>query len=177
MSRKILLVFTALLTITLAGFSAGCLAADTTADQGFDGSDQVALQDSDTTGLLDSDTVGLEDDDTLAMQDEDAGIEPEAVNPNAPAAPTLVPGYGIDANAVDYIIIYIFWTDNSSNEAGFKLYAQKWPGGDWVLKDIVLPNSAGGLARLKHGKTYCFKAVAYNSYGKSTSNILCQLIP
>lgn len=81
---------------------------------------------------------------------------------NAPAAPT-----NLTANAVASNRINMSWTDNSSNESGFKVYCLA-PGGSWTAIATLASNvTSFSDIPLQTETSYSYKVTAVNAYGES----------
>jgi hypothetical protein len=81
-----------------------------------------------------------------------------------PAAPS-----GLTATAVSNSAIFIEWTDNSDNEAGFKIEQCQGSGcTDFVTAGYVSAGATNATSwNLAKNKTYSFRVRAYNDLGNS----------
>ncbi len=81
----------------------------------------------------------------------------------APAAPS-----GLTATAISSSRIDLAWTDNSSNETGFKIERRTGPAGEWVLIATTAADVAAYAdAGLTPGTTYFYRLSATNAAGDS----------
>jgi len=102
----------------------------------------------------------------------DGDLSAAGANVNAPAAPS-----GLILTVISPNQINLTWTDNSSNETGFKVY-RRVGANAWVLIVTTAPNATAYQSLgLKPGKTYGYKITAYNSSGKANSAIVTALTP
>ncbi len=84
------------------------------------------------------------------------------VAPNAPS--------NLSATAVASNRINIAWTDNSTNEGGFKIYRLA-PGGSWTNIATTASNvTSYSDIPLLPSTTYSYKVTAFNSYGESSAS-------
>lgn len=86
--------------------------------------------------------------------------------PAPPAAPTNLTATGIKSGAV------LNWTDNSSNETGFRIYRGTTSSNLSLVATVganVTTYTNSGLARRT---TYYFKVCAYNANGESCSSVV-----
>jgi Fibronectin type III domain len=95
----------------------------------------------------------------------------------------------LDANLVSYSYggggmwqegnyVWVNWTDNSSNEEGFRIALAPSPTGPWVVIGTV----GAGVQRYRdfnpRGEQTCYEVIAFNTYGAAEpSNIDCTGIP
>ncbi|MBA3405301.1 MAG: fibronectin type III domain-containing protein [Gemmatimonadaceae bacterium] len=105
-----------------------------------------------------------------------ATVPPQPV-PNAPAAAS-----GATASPSSSSSIAVRWTDNSTNEDGFRIYRSVEGGGGWVLAGTS-PGSFGNLllfddAGRASEQPVCYKVAAFNSGGEApASNTACATPP
>jgi hypothetical protein len=95
-----------------------------------------------------------------------------------PAAPT-----GVNAQPSSSSVAYVVWTDNSTNETGFRIERSIDGGGSWVAAGTAIlhpywpePQFAdGGQPSEQH---LCYRVIALNSLGESPpSNTDCTMLP
>jgi hypothetical protein len=85
--------------------------------------------------------------------------------PTAPVAPS-----GLAAQATSTSSVHLTWSDNSSDETGFKIYSSR-DGSNWTLLGSVGANVTGvDNTGLKKNQTYYYKVLAYNAAGDSTDS-------
>ncbi|MFA5793924.1 MAG: fibronectin type III domain-containing protein [Candidatus Brocadiia bacterium] len=88
----------------------------------------------------------------------------EASDAIALNAPTI-----LSANTVSTSQINLTWTDNSSNEDGFKIECKTGAGGIWTQITTVSANlTTYSNTGLTDGTVYSYRIMAYNSNGDST---------
>ncbi|UCH34019.1 MAG: fibronectin type III domain-containing protein, partial [Armatimonadota bacterium] len=86
-----------------------------------------------------------------------------ATQPQPPAAP-----YGLSATAVSSSEITLWWSDNSANEAGFRIERSFYPTSGFVQIATVPANvTAYQNFGLAGNTTYYYRVRAYNAYGNS----------
>jgi hypothetical protein len=87
--------------------------------------------------------------------------------PTAPVAPSA-----LSAQATSTTSVRLTWTDNASDETGFKIYSSR-DGSNWTLLGTVGANvTSVDNTGLRKNQTYYYKVRAYNAVGDSTdSNI------
>ncbi|MGH7572373.1 MAG: RHS repeat-associated core domain-containing protein [Gemmatimonadota bacterium] len=120
-------------------------------------------------------TTSLSDADMEATEDylrEKYGLVDTSQNP--PTAPT-----GLAATAVDHQVIDLSWTDNSTDEDGFRIERREGQTGPFTVITTVGPNGTGYSNTLLTAETeYCYRVVAYNTSGDSgASNVACATTP
>jgi hypothetical protein len=97
-----------------------------------------------------------------ALGESDPSNTASVTTPAPPAAPSNLAAAAVSASQVK-----LTWTDNATNETGFKLYRSS-DGVNWVLFAQVGPNTTaytwGGAAP---GGTYYFRVRATNASGDS----------
>ena len=88
--------------------------------------------------------------------------------PNPPAAPTV-----LTATPVSQTQINLAWTDNSSDETGFRIERRVVPAGTFATVTTTAPNAiAYSDNSLTASTTYEFRVIAVNAGGESTpSNV------
>lgn len=71
------------------------------------------------------------------------------------------------------------WTDNSTNEDGFRIERRDDPGSNWAAVGTVAVNVVSYVDQpLVAGQGYCWRVVAYNAVGDSLpSNEVCGAAP
>lgn len=109
-------------------------------------------------------TVGLKD---LGGYFAGAAITSLVVNPIATPTPTAPSNLSATASSSTQISLH--WTDNASNEEGFKIERKTGVGGTWSQIDNIGPNinsyASQGLAA---NTTYYYRVRAYNGAGDSS---------
>lgn len=94
------------------------------------------------------------------ISDATLTIAKSFISPNAPA--------GLTAIAVSSSQINLSWTDNSNNEAGFKVERKAGIGGTYTQIASVGANvTAHSDTGLTAGTAYYYRVMAYNSFGDS----------
>ncbi|MBN2417054.1 fibronectin type III domain-containing protein [bacterium] len=74
----------------------------------------------------------------------------------------------LGAAAVSSSQINLSWTDNASNEDGFKIQEKKWAGGTWSqVADLGANTTSYNRTGLDQSTTYYYRVQAYNSYTAS----------
>jgi hypothetical protein len=90
-------------------------------------------------------------------------ITAQAGKPTVPAAPS-----NLSANAVSSSQINLAWTDNSSNESGFKIQRASSPAGPWTQIATVGANVRSYASTgLSASTAYYYRVCAYNNKGDS----------
>jgi hypothetical protein len=88
--------------------------------------------------------------------------EVTAVTTNIPAAPSSLTVTSVTNNS-----IRLSWTDNATNESGFKI-ERRTAGGSWSQIDTVGANSISyNSTGLNNNTTYYYRVRSYNSHGDS----------
>jgi len=89
-----------------------------------------------------------------------------------PPAPAALVATGISSTEID-----LAWSDNSSNESGFKVERKTGTGGIYAqIATVAAGVSTYANSGLLAGTTYCYRARAYNSVGNSSySNESCAI--
>jgi titin len=86
------------------------------------------------------------------------------------------PPYGLTANAISSSQIDLAWTDNSTDETGFKIERKTGASGTFALIATTGAgiNTYSNNAGLSADTQYCYRVQAYNAAGNSTySNEPC----
>jgi len=104
-----------------------------------------------------------------SITDGKVSIAKPRVNLGAAVAPFAVPPSGLSATTASSSGIDLSWTDNSSNETGFKIERKTGSGGTYaeiatVLEGVTSYSSTG----LTASTTYYYRVRAYNSDGDSS---------
>jgi hypothetical protein len=85
--------------------------------------------------------------------------------PTVPMAPS-----SLAAQATSTSAVHLTWTDNSSDETGFKIYSSR-DGSNWTLLGTVGANVTGvDNTGLRKNQTYYYKVLAYNAVGDSSES-------
>ncbi|MBN1674457.1 MAG: fibronectin type III domain-containing protein, partial [Kiritimatiellae bacterium] len=82
--------------------------------------------------------------------------------PEPPAAPS-----GLTAQALSTSRVALAWTDNSSNETGFRLERRQSGASAWQVTDLAAGTTSHTDTGLLAGTEYIYKIVAYNAAGES----------
>ncbi len=90
--------------------------------------------------------------------------------PAPPAAPSELAATSVSTSQIN-----LSWTDNSSNEDGFKIEVDEGDTGSFVYLDTVGEDvTSYPDTGLTEGVAYCYRVYAYNTYGDSGySNVDC----
>jgi hypothetical protein len=97
-----------------------------------------------------------------------SGVNPRSFTvttsgPTTPAAPS-----NLRATTDTALRVLLFWTDNSSNETGFKIERKTGTNGSWVQIALLGANATGyANTGLPPGTNYVYRARATNSSGDS----------
>ncbi len=79
-----------------------------------------------------------------------------------------LPPSNLSATALDSCSIELVWTDNSSNETGFKVERKQGYGGSWAEMFSLIENTVSFTdTGLVDGMLYYYRVNAFNSYGSS----------
>ena len=112
--------------------------------------------------------------DLTARERAAAGLNADGTGPaiaprtDPPAAPTDLRAFAADWSRID-----LSWTYTTSDEDGFRIYMRK--GSGWSLVISVGPGERScSVTGLRSGRAYTFKVVAYNAFGKGTSNLAAE---
>jgi titin len=94
----------------------------------------------------------------------------------APSAPSALGARPLGA------YVDVWWTDNSSNENGFRIERSMDHGTSWTLAATAEPSSYAWAGFLDSGRSneieVCYRAIAFNDAGESPpSNIACTIPP
>ena len=92
--------------------------------------------------------------------------------PAAPSSANATPRFGF--------AITVAWTDNSGNEAGFRVERSSTSGGPWTVIRTTSPNvtSRDDYPFFDVEQLICYRVLAFNSYGDSgPSNVDCTTPP
>ena len=67
------------------------------------------------------------------------------------------------------------WTDNSTDETGFKVERSNVSTGPWVLQTTTAANvTSFNQTGLVSGTQYCYRVIATNTFGDAApSNVVC----
>lgn len=96
-----------------------------------------------------------------------------ATTPNPPAAP-----WNLEAKPASSSAIRLTWTDNSSNESGFRLERSASGAGPWEPVISAAPNVVGHEDARSSEQQTCYRVLAFNSEGDSyPSNVDCTAAP
>lgn len=83
------------------------------------------------------------------------------------------PPTGLAATAIDHQAIGLSWTDNATNELGFRIERRDGQAGSWVEIDSVGPNVTtytNSSPALTPDTEYCYRVTAFNAGGDSASS-------
>lgn len=91
--------------------------------------------------------------------------EGSVTTPTAPAAPS-----GLGATASGSSTINLSWTDNSTDETGFKVERKTGAGGTWseIAGALAANTNSYSSTGLSAGTTYFYRVRAYNAVGNSS---------
>ena len=95
--------------------------------------------------------------------------------PPVPAAPSAV-----SAAPSPYSRIVVTWTDNASNESGFRVDRSATMSGPWTTVGTVGPNvvALNDNQPPAAEQPACYRVFAFNSFGDSpSSNVQCTMVP
>lgn len=100
-------------------------------------------------------------------------VTPPPPPPPAPAAPTALRATPLESTQVS-----LMWTDNASNEDGFRIDRSRDAGASWAVAGTVGANAsyfadAGRQPELQ----VCYRVVAFNAGGEGASPIACTTPP
>lgn len=97
-----------------------------------------------------------------------------------PGLPVPAASSGVRASPDAWGRIQVIWTDNASNESGFRIERSATSSGPWASAGTVGPNVAvfyDWQAPAPENQA-CYRVLAYNSYGDSeSSNVPCTARP
>jgi hypothetical protein len=87
--------------------------------------------------------------------------------PGPPAAPS-----NLQATAIDPTQIRLNWNDNSSDEAGFRIYE-----GATLITTVATNTISYTVGGLAPNSSHCYQVFAFNNYGQNGSNSACATTP
>jgi titin len=96
-----------------------------------------------------------------------------ATTPQPPSAVPVAPG-ALTALPLSRNSLRLRWSDNSTNESGFRAFRSSDGGATWASAGTTGANATGvDVGGLSKNKTYWFKVRAYNASGESAdSNVV-----
>ncbi len=93
-----------------------------------------------------------------------AALTVESPLPSAASAPSAAPTSGSGTTSVT-----LSWTDNSSNETGFRIEVATAAAGPWTSAGTVAANTtSANVVSLAARTTYYFRVIAYNAAGDAS---------
>ena len=98
---------------------------------------------------------------------------PRAPVPAAPSSVSAAPYYGYSYT------IHVIWTDNSTDESGFRVERSASASGPWIALATFYPNTTSIYDyQVTLEQPACYRVFGFNSYGDSDpSNVACTAVP